>query len=87
MKQIFTIKNAIILCATLGLAPFSPEPHILGKTKWIIGGGTGMQMIDWLDTLMHGTPWVILIVMLSLKLKEKLFNYFFLQFKNSNTFN
>lgn len=46
---------------TLGLAPFTPEPHIWGKIKWIMGGAKDMQLIDWWDTIMHGTPWVLLI--------------------------
>jgi len=29
----------LLLCATLGLAPFFPEPHLWGKIKWILGGG------------------------------------------------
>ena len=49
-------------CLTLGLAPFSPEPHIFGKIRWIMGGGVGMSLLDWWDTIMHGTPWVVLIV-------------------------
>jgi hypothetical protein len=49
-----------ILCLTLGLAPFFPEPHIVGKIRWILGGAKGMQLIDWWDTILHGAPWVIL---------------------------
>lgn len=52
---------ALILSLTLGLAPFKPEPHLFGKVRWIIGGGEGMQMMDYLDLLMHGLPWVLLI--------------------------
>ena len=26
-----------LVCVTLGLAPFAPEPHIWGKIKWIKG--------------------------------------------------
>ena len=46
---------------TLGLAPFVPEPHVLGKIKWVLGGAKGMQMMDWGDLLMHGAPWIWLI--------------------------
>lgn len=56
---------------TLGLAPFVPEPHIWGKLKWIAGGAVGMESIDWFDTLMHGAPWLLLILSLILKLKNK----------------
>lgn len=57
-------KMLVILCLTLGLAPFTPEPHIWGKIKWIAGGANGMQLIDWWDTVMHGTPWILLIIFL-----------------------
>ena len=53
---------------TLGLAPFNP-PHIWGKIQWIMGGAVGMKAVDWGDFIMHGTPWVLLIIALSLKLK------------------
>jgi len=49
---------AILASLTLGLAPFVPEPHILGKIRWIAGGAKGMTMIDWFDFLMHFAPFV-----------------------------
>lgn len=51
----------LLLCLTLGLAPYFPEPHIWGKIKWIRGGAVGMGLIDWLDFIMHGIPWLLLI--------------------------
>lgn len=51
----------LLLCLTLGLAPYFPEPHIWGKIKWIRGGAVGMGLIDWLDFVMHGIPWLLLI--------------------------
>ena len=54
----------ILLCLTLGLAPFVPEPHIWGKLKWIAGGAVGMQTMDWVDVAQHGIPWVLLVVKL-----------------------
>lgn len=51
----------IILCLTLGLAPFFPEPHIFGKVRWLLGGGEGMQPMDYFDLLFHGFPWLLLI--------------------------
>ena len=46
--MIFTnFKVALILtvamCLTLGLAPFNPEPHLVGKIRWLLGGGVGMD--------------------------------------------
>ena len=55
---------SIIASLTLGLAPFSPEPHIVGKLRWIAGGGVGMQPMDWFDTIMHGAPWLWLMITL-----------------------
>lgn len=54
-------KTVILLCLILGLAPFVPEPHIWGKLKWVAGGALGMKLIDWLDLLYHGFPWILLI--------------------------
>lgn len=55
----------LLACFTLGLAPFTPEPHIWGKLKWLAGGGIGMQGADYIDVLMHGAPWLWLIFELS----------------------
>ena len=58
----------ILLCLTLGLAPFFPEPHILGKLKWIFGGATGMKLMDWFDVLLHGFPFILLLRLVIVKL-------------------
>ncbi|MGB0521798.1 MAG: hypothetical protein ACPGJS_02500 [Flammeovirgaceae bacterium] len=54
----------LIFCLTLGLAPFTPEPHLFGKIRWMLGGGEGMQLMDYLDALFHGAPWLVLIYFL-----------------------
>lgn len=46
------------LSLTLGLAPFTPEPHVLGKLRWVAGGADGMGLMDWFDLGMHGGPWL-----------------------------
>jgi hypothetical protein len=33
-----------------------PEPHIVGKIRWIMGGANGMDLMDWVDFLMHAAP-------------------------------
>jgi len=63
---------------TLGLAPFAP-PHIWGKIQWLMGGGAfhgkkPMQAADWGDLLMHGAPWVLLILSLLLNASNNLSN-------------
>ena len=61
-------KIVILLCLTLGLAPFFPEPHISGKIKWIMGGAVGMQLKDWFDVIFHGFPFLLLIRLVVLKI-------------------
>ena len=50
----------IVACATLGLAPFNP-PHIVEKLG-MFSRGELHRAIDWFDLLMHGTPWVLLVL-------------------------
>ncbi len=58
----------ILLCLTLGLAPFFPEPHLWGKLKWIFGGAEGMRADDWFDVLLHGFPFILLLRLLIVRL-------------------
>lgn len=51
----------LMVSLTLGLAPFWPEPHLVGKIRWIAGGAIGMKPIDWCDFILHGTPWMLLL--------------------------
>ena len=51
----------LVACLTLGLAPFSPEPHLFGKIRWVAGGAVGMQGMDWFDLFFHGLPWLLLV--------------------------
>jgi hypothetical protein len=62
----------IMMSLTLGLAPFVPEPHIVGKVRWILGGAHGMKLIDWGDFLMHAIPFILLIRLIILKVMEKI---------------
>jgi hypothetical protein len=71
MKILNDWKLIILLCLTLGLAPFFPEPHIVGKLKWITGGTVGMQLMDWFDVLLHGLPWLLLLRIISIKIFNK----------------
>jgi len=61
----------LLASLTLGLAPFTPEPHLIGKLRWVAGGAKGMQGMDYFDLLLHGSPWVWLIISLFLHLKKK----------------
>lgn len=68
MKLFSNLKIVILLCLTLGLAPYFPEPHIWGKLRWIAGGAVGMKPLDWFDTVFHGFPFLLLIRALILKI-------------------
>jgi len=70
MKQKFFY--ALLLSLTLGLAPFYPEPHLLGKLKWVIGGANGMAAMDWFDLFLHGSPWLFLIYLIIERLMGKI---------------
>lgn len=62
---------ALVIALTLGLAPFSPEPHIVGKIRWVIGGGDGMEAIDYFDLALHGLPWVYLVLTVVIWLRNR----------------
>lgn len=68
-KQNF--RFVILLCLSLGLAPFFPEPHVWGKIKWVLGGGVGMQPMDYFDLIFHGFPWLFLLLLLGFKIGVK----------------
>ena len=73
MKEIFnSLRTPLIASLTLGLAPFAPEPHIIGKIRWVAGGAVGMQQMDWFDLAFHGIPWVWLMVAVILAIVKKL---------------
>lgn len=59
----------LFLSLTLGLAPFTPEPHLAGKIRWVMGGGIGMSAMDVFDLILHGTPWIWLVYTLGTNLK------------------
>ncbi len=50
----------VVLCATLGLAPFTP-PHIVEKISMLVNGDL-IKPMDWFDLLFHGFPWIILFL-------------------------
>lgn len=61
----------ILLCLTLGLAPFLPEPHVFGKLRWVLGGAKGMQLMDYFDLILHGFPFVLLIRLILINFKKQ----------------
>lgn len=50
----------IVVCLTLGLAPFNP-PHIVEKLQMLFKGKL-VRPLDWFDLFLHGTPWILLLL-------------------------
>mgnify|MGYP000585578667 CR=1 FL=1 len=53
-----------------GLAPFAPEPHVWEKLK-MLAAGTLHKPIDIFDLVLHGTPWVLLMLKLYRVVKQR----------------
>ena len=56
----------LLASLTLGLAPFTPEPHVWEKFQ-MLAAGTLSRPIDIFDLALHGAPWVLLILKLVLR--------------------
>ncbi|WP_340692663.1 hypothetical protein [Hyphomonas sp.] len=54
----------IVACLTLGLAPFTPEPHIWEKLK-MLTAGTLKRPVDIFDFFLHAGPWFLLMAKLA----------------------
>lgn len=50
-----------VACATLGLAPFLPVPHVVEKLS-LLARGELVRPIDWFDLVFHGWPWALLVL-------------------------
>ena len=64
MRKLFDrmpLSLLIVLCLTLGLAPFTPQPHVWEKLGMLVTGEL-TQPLDVFDLLMHGFPWLLLMV-------------------------
>lgn len=53
----------LVLCLTYGLAPFAP-PHVWEKLVMLMNGEL-IRPIDWFDLFAHGSPWVLLVIKLT----------------------
>lgn len=58
MIDLRRLTTPAVASLTLGMAPFFPEPHVVGKIRWVAGGAVGMGAMDWFDLAMHGAPFV-----------------------------
>ena len=55
----------LLIAVFLGLAPFSPEPHLSEKVKMLLAGNLNAPM-DIFDLLMHSAPAMLLLAKLGL---------------------
>ena len=75
MTELFTAIDrlpwllVIVLCLTLGLAPFMPEPHIAEKLR-MLRQGTLSKPIDIFDLLLHAAPFLLLLFKVLLMLRK-----------------
>ena len=60
-----------VAAAWLTFAPFTPEPHLFGKVRWVAGGAEGMELLDWFDLAMHGGAALLLPVILYWVLRRR----------------
>lgn len=60
----------IVLCLTLGLSPFVPEPHLVEKLR-MLRQGTLVRPIDIFDLLMHGAPFLLALAKLLVTVRRR----------------
>lgn len=60
----------LIFPLTLGLAPFTPEPHVIEKLSMLLNGEL-VKAIDIFDLFLHGTPWVLLLLKITFTLFQQ----------------
>ena len=70
MSNLFSYPILILLCATLGLAPFFPQPHIVEKLRMLFAGNL-VRPIDIFDLLMHATPFALLLAKVVIDLRAR----------------
>lgn len=58
-----------VLCLTIGLAPYSPEPHVWEKLRLLLTGSL-TRPVDVFDLFLHGTPWLLLAAKLARKISH-----------------
>lgn len=54
----------VLACLTLGLAPFTPEPHLVEKTRMLLDGDLTAPL-DVFDLVLHAAPWLLLVLRLA----------------------
>ncbi|OOZ42051.1 RND transporter [Solemya pervernicosa gill symbiont] len=59
----FPLPMLVMISLMLGLAPFSPEPHLVEKLR-MLTQGTLQKPMDIFDLFLHATPSVLLLIRL-----------------------
>jgi hypothetical protein len=59
----FPLTLVVLACLLLGLAPFTPEPHLWEKLK-MLADGRLVRPLDMFDLLLHGAPFLVLLLKL-----------------------
>ena len=60
----------ILLSLTLGLAPFTPMPHLVEKIG-MLAAGELVRPVDVFDLVMHSSPIVLLLIKIGFYLSAK----------------
>ncbi|AFU99333.1 hypothetical protein [Simiduia agarivorans] len=60
----------LLFCATLGLAPFTPVPHLWEKLT-LLATGELRSAVDWFDLFLHAAPWLLLLLILATKVLDR----------------
>jgi hypothetical protein len=59
----FPLTLVVLACLLLGLAPFTPEPHLWEKLK-MLADSRLVRPLDMFDLLLHGAPFLVLLLKL-----------------------
>ncbi len=65
----FPLALLAFLAVWMAVAPISPEPHLVEKTRMLLSG-TLLRPMDIFDLLFHLTPGVLLVLRLVRKFKK-----------------
>lgn len=52
---------SLLVCITLGLTPYTPEPHLVTRIRTIMEDPSCMELLQWFDFIMHLLPWMFFL--------------------------
>ena len=62
--RFLNVRLLLLLCLTLGLAPYRPEPQLVKCYRVFVDPNQPWEGAHTLDLLFHGIPWILLIAAL-----------------------